>query len=225
MPVPKGAGLGKADNSYFCVGHPEKRSLNGGKKMKNKNLMRFTTTALLFALIVVFGLTPLGFINVGVVYITFLCIPVIIGTLAMGLHQGIFLCLGMAGVSLYKAITATSALVAPLMQDSLGWVIALCLFPRIMVPVVTNGVHRLLKMKNEKLSFAVSAAAGSLTNTILYLGLMLVFYVLVGLENPTLLGTVGTIALTAGLPEAAAAAIITAPVLMALKKAGLLKHL
>ena len=36
MPVPKGAGLGKADNSYFCVGHPEKRSLNGGKKDENE---------------------------------------------------------------------------------------------------------------------------------------------------------------------------------------------
>ena len=66
---------------------------------------------------------------------------------------------------------------------------------------------------------------GSLTNTVFYLGLMLLFYVWVGLENPTLLRTVGIVALTAGLPEAAAAAIITAPVLMALKKAGLLKRL
>ena len=190
-----------------------------------KNLMRLTTTALLLALIVLFGLTPLGFINVGVVYITFLCIPVIIGTLAMGMKQGVLLGVGMGAVSFYTALRAPSALVSPILQNSVAWVIILCFLPRLLVPLVTAGIHRCLKEKNEKLSYAAAAALGSLTNTVLYLGLLLVFYPLLGLENPGLLGTIATIALTAGLPEAAAAAVISAPILIALKKAGLLKRL
>lgn len=193
-------------------------------KMK-KSLMWLTTTALLMALVFLFAYTNIGFINVGMVYISFLCIPVIIGTLSMGLHSGVILGLTMAYFSYKIARRAPSALVAPLMQNNIMLVQVLCFFPRLMVPLVTSGMHRLLKKSDDKFNYAVSAAMGSLTNTVFYLGLMLLFYVWVGLENPTLLRTVGIVALTAGLPEAAAAAIITAPVLMALKKAGLLKRL
>jgi len=58
---------------------------------------------------------------------------------------------------------------------------------------------------------------------VFYLGLMLAFYWLLGIDNPALLGTIGTITLTAGLPEAAAAAIIATPVMAALMRAGLIK--
>lgn len=195
------------------------------RKNGKKQLMQLVTTALLLALIVLFGLTPLGFINVGVVYITFLCIPVIIGTLAMGPKWGLVLGVGMGAVSFYTGMRAPSALVSPVLQSSVFWVLILCFLPRLLVPLAANAVYSLIRKRNEKIGYAVAAAAGSLTNTILYLGLLLNFYLLIGLDSTGLLGTVATIALTAGLPEAAAAAILTAPILTALKKAGLLARL
>ena len=109
------------------------------------------------------------------------------------------------------------------MQDSLLWVILMCFVPRLCTPLVACGVHRALRKANGKVRTAVAAAAGSLTNTVLYLGMMLLLYRLIGLDNPTLLTTVGTVALTAGLPEAAAAALIATPVLGALARAGLIE--
>lgn len=188
-------------------------------------LTRMVTTALLIALIVLLGLTPLGFINVGVVYITFLCVPVIIGTLAMGPRTGMILGFCMGCVSLYTGLRAPSALVAPILQSSILWVIALCYIPRLLVPLVTAVASKFLRGKLEKISLPAAAALGSLTNTVFYLGLMLVMYGLIGIENPTLLATIGTITLTAGLPEAAAAAVVSTPILIALKKAGLIKRL
>lgn len=186
-------------------------------------LVGMVTTALLMALIILFGLTPLGFINVGVVYVTFLCIPVLIGTLALGRSTGLILALGMGSVSLYTGLRAPSALVAPILQNSLLWVVLLCYVPRLLVPLAADAVLRLTLRKGEKVALPLAAGVGSLANTVFYLGFLLLFYRLLGIENPTLLATIGTITLTAGLPEAGAAALICAPVLMALGKAGLIR--
>ncbi|MBQ4075308.1 MAG: ECF transporter S component [Clostridia bacterium] len=190
-----------------------------------KKLVQMVTTALLMALILLFGLTPIGFINVGVVYITFLCIPVLIGTLALGLKTGLILGICMGSVSLFTGLRAPSALVAPILQKNILWVIILCYVPRLLVPMAAHGIRRLMAKENEKISIPLAAGVGSLVNTIFYLGFMIVFYWLLGIENPTLLTTIGTITLTAGLPEAAAAALISTPILIALSKAGLIKKL
>ena len=65
---------------------------------------------------------------------------------------------------------------------------------------------------------AIAAACGSLTNTVLYLGLMLLFYILCGIDNTQVLTTIGIVAGGAGPLEALAAAIIAPPILTALKK-------
>ena len=98
----------------------------------------------------------------------------------------------------------------------------MCFVPRLLVPLVACVVKKLLKKVNCKGSLFAAAAAGSLTNTVLYLGLMILFYRLIGIENSALLTTVGTIVLTAGLPEAAAAALISTPIILALRKARLI---
>lgn len=191
--------------------------------MNSQKLRTMTITSLLAALVVLLGLTPLGFINVGVVYITFLCVPVIVGALAMGLKCGLILGVCMGSVSFYTALRAPSALVSPIMQDSLVWVILMCYVPRLLVPLCACGVQRIFARVGRKAALPVAAAAGSLTNTALYLGMMILFYGLIGLDNPALLTTVGTIVLTAGLPEAAAAALISTPIILALGKAGLIR--
>ena len=63
-----------------------------------------------------------------------------------------------------------------------------------------------------------SSILGSLTNTVLYLGLMLLFYLLCGIDATGVLSLIGGTALLAGSCEAAAAAILVTPILAALKR-------
>lgn len=191
--------------------------------MNKKKLQFMTITSLLAALVVLLGVTPIGFVNVGVIYITFLCVPVIVGTLAMGLKCGLILGACMGFVSFYTALRAPSALVAPIMQSGIFYLIVLCFAPRFMVPLVTYGVHKALGRCDQKAALPIASALGSLTNTALYLGMLIALYRLIGIENDALLTTVGTIVLTAGLPEAGAAALIATPIVMALRKAKLVK--
>ena len=60
--------------------------------------------------------------------------------------------------------------------------------------------------------------AGSLTNTIFYLGLMLLFYVIMGINSEKVLTLIGGTGLIAGSLEAVANALITTPVVLALRK-------
>ena len=64
---------------------------------------RFTLTALFAALVFLLGLTPLGLIPLGFIYVTILAMPVIIGTLVLGLRTGLLLGLAFGGVSTFDS--------------------------------------------------------------------------------------------------------------------------
>ena len=183
-------------------------------------LYRMVAAALLLGLILLFGLTPLGMWNFGVVYITLLCVPVIIGTLALGLRWGLLLAFGFGTVSLITGLRSPSGLVAPILSANVVWLVILCYVPRLIVPVTTYLTQQLVAKKNTAL-LAIPSAVGSLTNTILYLGFILIMYWLIGIDRPGFLATLGGIVLAGGLPEAAVAAIICPAVVLALKKAHL----
>ncbi len=188
--------------------------MNTRKKLYNMVLL-----ALFAGLIFLMGQTPLGLIPLGFCNVTLLVIPVAVGTLYMGWKNGLILGATFAATSLLSALTKPSALVATLMGASPALMAVMTILPRLCIPLVISGVFtvldRLPKMKRS-LAAAIAAACGSLTNTVLYLGLMLIFYMLCGIDNTTVLTTIAAVAGGAGPLEALAAAIITPPILTAL---------
>ena len=187
------------------------------KSVKTRNIV---LTAMMIALMLVLQVTGIGLIRLGVVNVTFYCTIIAIGTLVLGWKSGTVLGAAFTAISFWSALQSPSGLVAPLMAQSVPLVFVMCFLPRMLVPLVAYLMNRLLVKAgvSEKLSLGVSAAAGSLCNTILYLGIMLVGYAATVADYPGLLATVGTIALTAGLPEAAAAAVVATPVVLALRR-------
>ena len=190
--------------------------MNTRKKLYNMVLL-----ALFAGLIFLMGQTPLGLIPLGFCNVTLLVIPVAVGTIYMGWKNGLILGATFAATSLLSALTKPSALVATLMGASPSLAIVMTVLPRLCIPLVIWGMNALLcrlpKMK-QPLAAAISSACGSLTNTILYLGLMLLFYILCGIDNTTVLTTIAAVAGGAGPLEALAAAIIVPPILTALWK-------
>lgn len=192
--------------------------------MKKDELVRMTTAAFLLALILLFGLTPLGMWDFGVVYITLLCIPVVIGTLTLGPGWGFILAVAFGTVSFATGMRAPSGLVTPILQASPLWVIVLCFVPRMIIPFTTWFTFKAVFMKKEDCKLvSIPAAVGSLTNTILYLGFILILYWIVGYHDEKILATLGTIVLAGGLPEAFVSAIIVPAVYIALKRAKLIR--
>ena len=182
----------------------------------NKKLQNLVLLALFAGLIFLMGQTPLGLIPLGFCNVTLLVIPVAVGTIYMGWKYGLVLGGAFAATSLVSALTKPSALVSTLMGASPALMAVMTILPRLCIPLVIAGVYQMLSKKQKHVAAAVAAACGSLTNTVLYLGLMLLFYVMCGIDNTKVLTTIAAVAGGAGPLEAAAAAVITPPILTAL---------
>ena len=190
--------------------------------MEREKLGNLVLLALFVALIVLLGFTPLGLIPLGFINVTILCVPVIVGTLYMGWKNGLILGLAFGLTSFASALMKPSALVSTLMGASPVLVALMSIVPRLLVPLTAYAVYARLRGKRENLAVGVAAVCGSLTNTVFYLGLMLLFYVLCGIDTASVLSLIGGTALIAGTCEAVAAAVLCTPILLALRR--LKKH-
>ncbi len=196
--------------------------------------------ALFAAIVLVLGLTPLGFIPLAVIKATIVHVPVIIGSIVLGPKKGAILG-ALFGVCSLISNTVSPALTSfaftpfyPLPgQEHGSWLsLIICFIPRILVGIVPyfvyRGLQKLMKHngKAEFVSLAIAGIAGSMTNTVLVMGLIGLMFgdSYAAVTNTaasalllTLLGVVGT----SGAAEAAIAGILTcviAKVLLKLKR-------
>ena len=190
--------------------------------MNHNQMFRFVLTALFIALILLLGLTPVGMIPLGFINISILGVPVVIGTLILGLKTGLLLgaCFGtISALSAFGIYGTPSALAGTLVAANPVLAAIMCYAPRLLVPVVACCVHKVISGKGKgKLAITASAVAGSLTNTVFYLGPMLLFYIIMGINSERVLTLIGGTGLIAGSLEAVANALITTPVVLALRK-------
>lgn len=193
----------------------------------SKRTRTLTIAGILTAITFLLGLTPIGYIPLPTMKITILCIPVLIGVLLEGLGVGLWLGF-VFGVTSLIQIFMGSPLGLLLMNLSVPKTLLVLFVPRMLVPVVAFYVHKLIKLIGNKITdkvgYGIAALAGSLTNTVFFLGMM---YVLFQPEmgqiaelfkttkegmSAVLLAIVGT----NGIPEAIAAVIIVSAVCLAL---------
>ena len=187
-------------------------------KMNTRSLV---TLALLIALVVILANTPIGYLNIGVISITLLCLPVIIGTLTLGILPGMIIGLAFA-VTSFMLVT-TDPFAGYIMVNDGIWVLLPAIFlPRILIPTTVHYTAQLLNKAPRPIRYGIAAAVGSLTNTVFFLGLLYLLWATGFISGflgdpdvlPFFLGIVGT----NGVPEAIAAAIICPPILIALDK-------
>ena len=191
--------------------------------MKHDKMRGFVLTALFIALVLLLGLTPVGMIPLGFMNISILGVPVVIGTLFLGWRTGLVLgaCFGtVSALSCFGIYGTPSALAGALAAASPVLALVMCFVPRLLIPLLTHAAYRLASRgeAKKKRAVPVAAAVGSLTNTVFYLGLMLLFYVIMGINSEKVLALIGGTGLIAGSLEAVANALISTAVLTALWK-------
>lgn len=184
------------------------------------NAFTLTQLALFSALIVVMSFVPYtGIISYGVISITTLHIPVIIGSVLLGWKNGAFLGLVMGVCSLIRAwLMPGSPLEQIIFMNPIVSVL-----PRIFIGLFAGLIYAgMIKLTKGKQAFSIGAAAltGSLTNTVFVLLLMNLLYYqkLSATFGGTLLTIVSTIFSLNGAIEILGAVIISIPIAMALLK-------
>ncbi|MDR3085503.1 MAG: ECF transporter S component [Christensenellaceae bacterium] len=184
---------------------------------------RLAITGMLAAILIVLGVTPLGFVPIGPAKATTMYLPVIVGAILEGPVVGLVLGLVFGLFSLFQAMTAPS-LLSPIFIE--GWFFV-AILPRLCIGPLAclayRGVLRLFRGK-EAPAAAGGAILGALTNTVLVLGAICLLYgskfaELMGMEMQAVLPAVLGIAIANGLPEAALSALVVTPIVMAARHA------
>lgn len=170
---------------------------------------KMTRIAMLGAIAAFMSLTPFGYIQIGLVKITFMHIPVIIAAIMEGVTGGIMVGL-IFGIS--SLINSLSTPLAPVFLNPM-----VSVFPRIMIGVFAALVYK--KTKNVPLT----AAVGTITNTVLVLFMVYVFAGaafanIIHVSLATLGKVLVGIALNNGILEAIVAVIVITAIIKALNK-------
>jgi len=212
--------------------------MNSGKTRK------LAITALLVVLTFVLGLTPVGYFPnpiLPVLSLTLMCLPVIIGTITEGLKTGLVLGFVFGLTSFLKALGVTLA------PDALGTLILsisviktmiVIFIPRLLIPVITWLVYKAIARetkRSQRFAAGVAAFAGSVTNTVCFLGALYLLFLpqvadiagsLSGMSAVTgfditantLFGLYAFLAGVNGLPEAVVAVLLCVPIVWAVQK-------
>lgn len=198
---------------------------------KTRNLV---LAAVFVAIIIIMAFTPFGYIPLGFMNATIIHIPVIIGAIVLGPKYGG--CLGMIFglTSLWKNTNMplpTSFVFSPFIKvgeygGNFGSLI-ICLVPRILIGIVAYYVYQAVvkalggKKRKKTIALAAAGVAGSLTNTLLVMNLIYVFFgkeygqVAKGLTEG-IYSVILSIICINGIPEAIVAGILTVAVTQAL---------
>ena len=145
------------------------------KSSRRNSTVNLTVTAALAAIIVVMTFTPIGYLNIGIVEITFLTIPVAIGAIICGPGAGALLG-GVFGLTSYMqcfGIARPSPFGAALLAINPVATTVLCLVPRILAGLLAGLIFKAFKNKSGTVSFAVTSLCTGVFNTLFFVIVLL----------------------------------------------------
>ena len=143
----------------------------------SKKVLFLTQTAILTAIIFLMSFTPIGYLKVGFVEITFLVIPVAVGAILLGPAVGTFLGF-MFGVSSFIQCFTGSVFGAALLSINPVFTALFCVIPRTLMgflaSVIFRGMYKSTKKGN--ISCAVASLSASVLNTLLFILVLILFF-------------------------------------------------
>ncbi len=152
-------------------------------KEQNKNrekTYRIVLYGLLFAMILILGITPLASIHLGTVEISLVMIPVAIGAIVMGPWAGAILggFFGLTSFLQCLGIGVLSAFGATLLSISPAYTLILCFVPRILMGFLVGLVYKLLSkiISKSVVNCGIASLLSALLNTVFFMTALMVFF-------------------------------------------------
>ncbi len=140
--------------------------------------VNLTVTAVLSAIIIVMTFTPIGYLNIGIVEITFLTIPVAIGAIVCGPGCGAVLggvfgatsfiqCFGILRPSVFgMALLSINPLSTAL----------ICFVPRILAGLFAGIIFKAFKKKSGNVAYAATSLSTGMFNTLFFVLILITFF-------------------------------------------------
>lgn len=141
---------------------------------KTKTLM-LTQNAVLASIVVLMAFTPIGYLRIGAVEMTFIMIPVAVGAITLGEKSGAFLGL-VFGVSSFIQCFGMSPFGAALLQINPIFTLIMCLVPRVLMGYLCGVIYKLLAKAKKGIAVIIASFSAPVINTILFIASLMIFF-------------------------------------------------
>lgn len=191
---------------------------------KKSSARRLTICGIMIAITLIMAYTPIGMIPLGTVSATISHVPTIITAIVVGPIEGLIVGTAFGIITLFRAATSPSGILDPLFVNPF-----ISVLPRMLIGITAyytyKGLAKLFKGRNDSVSITVAGCVGSMTNTILVLGMLYLIYGkklidMLSVQNlQAVQAIIITTVTTSGIIEMIVSAIIAVIIAKALKKA------
>ncbi len=194
------------------------------KKAKRRKTLLLTQNAVLAAIIILMAFTPIGYLQIGLIKMTFIMIPVAVGSIALGEKSGAFLGL-VFGITSFIQCFGLDVFGTTLMGINPIFTFIMCIVPRTLMGYLCGAIYKFIARKKKKLAFWIASLSAPLLNTIFFMTLLLVFFgnsdYIMSLREGTANIWAFIVAFVGlnGVMEIVTTTIIAPPVAMTIKKA------
>lgn len=133
--------------------------------------------AILVAIMLIFAFTPLGFLRVGAIEITFMIIPIAIGAILLGPQGGAILGALFGAISFFQCF-GLSPLGVILLGINPIYTFITCVIPRILCGLIPGFIFKAM-IKHDKtktVAYYITALLTALLNTIFFVGCIIIFF-------------------------------------------------
>lgn len=202
-----------------------------------------TILSMFSAIVLIMAFTPFGIIDLPLIKATILHVPVIIGSVLLGPRKGAFLGFLFGLTSLFKNTTAPSLLSfaftpfvpVPGIGSGSPYALFICFVPRILIGITPWLLYTAFRKLFPKMNLlfelpmlALCGVLGAFTNTGLVMGSIYVIFrnayaIMKGIPVQDVLGVILGIVIANGIPEMIVAAVMVPFLVLALKKARVLR--
>ena len=162
-------------------------------KTRHEKTQYLTRLAILVAVMLLFAFTPVGYIKLPTVEITFMILPVAIGAIWLGPAAGAFLG-GVFGLTSFIQCFGLSAFGTFLFSLNPVLTFIMCMLPRILCGWLPGLIFSAVKKidKTNVLSYFAASLATALLNTVLFMLCIVLFF----WKNPLFIETMGAWGMT-----------------------------
>lgn len=193
------------------------------KRARKRKVLILTQNAILTALIVLMAFTPIGYLQLGVVKMTFIMVPVAVGAITLGEKSGAFLGL-VFGITSFMQCFGLDLFGTTLFGINPVYTFIMCIVPRVLMGYLCGVVYKLIARKKKKFALVFASFLAPVLNTTFFMSLLLLFFgksdYIMGIRNgaellPFLVAFVGL----NGVMEIVTTTVIAPPVASVVKKA------
>lgn len=145
------------------------------KRSRRRKNLALAQNAILAAIIVLMAFTPIGYLQIGIVKMTFIMVPVAVGAITLGEKSGAFLGL-VFGITSFIQCFGLDAFGTTLMSINPIYTFIMCMVPRVAMGYLCGVVYKLVARKKKKLALVIASLMAPVLNTVMFMTLLMVFF-------------------------------------------------